>query len=113
MSRMFAIRALLFGLFLFWVTPLHSQTATPDSSDEHTTFRSNVRVVLPDIVVRNGKDEPVTGLPKEDFQILEDGQPQALASFEEHAGLPRHAGIGHPSEAAAQRFLQPPAGQDG
>ncbi len=41
-----------------------------------------------DVVVTNAKDEPVTGLPKEQFQIFEDGQPQTLTSFEEHAGLP-------------------------
>jgi VWFA-related protein len=38
-------------------------------------------------VVTNGKDEPVPGLRKEDFQILENGQPQTIASFEEHKGI--------------------------
>ena len=39
-------------------------------------------------MVTNAKDDPVTGLPKEQFQIFEDGQSQTLTSFEEHAGLP-------------------------
>jgi len=56
--------------------------------DEQTTIRSSVRVVLVDVVVTDSKDEPVTGLPKEQFQLFEDGKPQTLASFEEHAGVP-------------------------
>jgi VWFA-related protein len=85
---MFPIRGRLFALVVLSVLPLHSQTAKPDSSNEPTTFHANVRRVLVDIVVTNAKDEPVTGLPKEPFQVFEDGKPQILTSFEEHAGLP-------------------------
>ena len=82
------IRGCLLGLVLLPVLPSYSQTASPVSSTERTTFRANVRVVQVDVVVTKGKDEPVTGLPKNDFQIFEEGQPQTFASFEEHAGLP-------------------------
>jgi VWFA-related protein len=82
------IRGFLLGLALLSISPAYSQTANPDSSGERTTFRANVRRVLVDIVVTNAKDEPVTGLPKEQFQILEDGHLQTLTSFDEHAGLP-------------------------
>src|SRR5579864_3159136 len=71
--------------------PIHhasSQTANTTAAADETKFRANVRVVLVDVVVTNGKDEPVTGLPKEQFQIFEDGKAQSLASFEEHSGLP-------------------------
>ncbi|MFZ1138715.1 MAG: VWA domain-containing protein [Candidatus Sulfotelmatobacter sp.] len=85
---MVPIRDFVLGLVLLSVSPLHSQTARPQSSSPQTTFRANVRAVLVDVVVTNGKDEPVTGLPKENFEVFEDGQPQTLASFEEHAGLP-------------------------
>jgi VWFA-related protein len=68
------------------VTPIYSQTVAPGSPE--TLFRAKVRVVLVDVVVTNGKDEPITGLHPEDFQVSEDGQAQTLASFEEHAGLP-------------------------
>ena len=64
---MFVLRGCLLALVVLSVFPIHSQTATPDSSNETTTFRSNVRRVLLDVVVTDSKDEPVTGLPKENF----------------------------------------------
>ena len=84
---MFPIRGCLLGLVLLSVLPVWGQTANPDST-EQTTFRANVRRVLVDVVVANSSDQPVTGLAQEQFQVFEDGHPQALASFEEHAGLP-------------------------
>ncbi len=84
---MFPIRGCLLGLVLISGLPVWGQTANPDSK-EQTTFRANVRRVLVDVVVTNSNDQPVTGLAQEQFQVLEDGHPQTLASFEEHAGLP-------------------------
>jgi VWFA-related protein len=63
---------------------LFSQTAASDS--RVTTFRAETRLVLLDIVVTNGKGEPVPGLRKEDFQVTEDGKPQNISVFEEHTG---------------------------
>jgi VWFA-related protein len=85
---MFAIRGCLLGVVLLSIFPAYSQTSSPDSSSQQPTFRANVRRVLVDVVVTDTKDEPVTGLPKEQFQIFEDGHPQTLTSFDEHAGLP-------------------------
>jgi VWFA-related protein len=81
-------RGCLLGVVLLFVLPVCSQTSSPDTSSQQPTFRANVRRVLVDVVVTNGKDEPVTGLPREQFQIFEDGHPQTLTSFDEHAGLP-------------------------
>jgi VWFA-related protein len=83
---MIPIRGFLLGLVLLSVVSAYSQTANSDS--DQTTFHASVRRVLVDVVVTNGQDQPVTGLPKEDFQVFEDGKPQPLASFDEHAGLP-------------------------
>ncbi len=58
------------------------------STDQTPIFKANARVVLVDVVVTKGNDEPVTGLKQEQFQVLEDGRPQTLASFEEHQGIP-------------------------
>jgi VWFA-related protein len=85
---MSSIRGYLLALLVLSVFPLHSQTATPDSSNETTVFHANVRRVLVDVVVTDSKDEPVTGLPKENFQVFEDSHAQPLTSFDEHAGLP-------------------------
>ena len=85
---MCATRGCLLSVILFSVFPAYSQTSNPDPSSQQPTFRANVRRVLVDVVVTDTKNEPVTGLPKEQFQIFEDGHPQTLTSFEEHAGLP-------------------------
>ncbi len=48
-------------------------------------FKASSEAVVVDIVVTKGRDEPVTGLRKEDFQVTEDGQSQPVSFFEEHA----------------------------
>ena len=42
-----------------------------------------------DAVVTNSKVEPVAGLQKKDFEILEDGKPQTISVFEEHKVVAR------------------------
>ena len=70
------------------VFPLHSQTAVPDSGNAVATIKSKVRLVLVDVVVTNNKGDAVTGLQKQDFEVLEDGKPQTVSTFEEHHGAP-------------------------
>ncbi|MBV8515461.1 MAG: VWA domain-containing protein, partial [Acidobacteria bacterium] len=53
---------------------------------QQPAIRSDVRMVLVDVVVTGVKGQPVGGLKKEDFQVSEDGKPQAVSFFEEHAG---------------------------
>jgi VWFA-related protein len=77
----------LLGLVLLSAFPVYGQAAKPDST-QRTVLHANVRRVLVDVVVTNSNDQPVTALPREQFQVFEDGHPQALTSFEEHAGLP-------------------------
>ena len=67
---------------------LHPQTASPDSGKAVPTIESKVRLVLVDVVVTNSKGDAVTGLHKEDFEVLEDGKPQTVSTFEEHHGVP-------------------------
>jgi VWFA-related protein len=86
--RAYALRSVVLLAVIFICIPGFSQDTSSNPKDEQTTFRSNVRVVLVDVVVTDSKDEPVTALPKEQFQVFEDGKPQTLASFEEHAGVP-------------------------
>jgi len=64
--------------------------AQKSSSDAQAipTFQAKARLVLVDVVVTNNKGEPVTGLKKEDFEVLEDGKAQAISNFEEHKGAP-------------------------
>jgi VWFA-related protein len=67
------------------------------SSQNAPVLKVEVRVVLVDVVVTNKKGEPVTGLKKDQFAVLEDGTPENIASFEEHHDTP-HAS---PREAIA------------
>lgn len=79
------------ALLLFVVSSLHAQTQQPPppkSASDQPTIKSEVRIVLVDVVVTKGKGEPVPGLHKQDFQVLEDGQPQMISFFEEHKGAP-------------------------
>jgi VWFA-related protein len=72
---------------LLAVSPTIAQNENA-ATDQQPNFKSNVHVVLIDVVVTSSKDEPVTGLTKDQFQVFEDGKPQAVGSFEEHAGIP-------------------------
>jgi VWFA-related protein len=79
-------RLLLLAPFLALpAAPLHAQTAVPDASGR-LVFKANVRTVVLDVVVTSHDGKPVKGLHKEDFQVSEDGPPQAITFFEEHSG---------------------------
>jgi len=82
------LRLLLFLIVsVFAISPIVAQNQNATSTDQQPTFKSNVRSVLVDVVVTNN-DQPVTGLTKDKFEVLEDGKPQTIGSFEEHAGMP-------------------------
>lgn len=55
-----------------------SQAAVP-------VIKANTRAVVVDVVVTKGQDEAVTGLHTQDFRLMEDGKPQPIDFFEEHA----------------------------
>src|SRR5665213_2377155 len=44
-------------------------------------FRSTVNLVLVDVVIRDKKGAIVTGLTRDDFQLVEDGKPQQILTF--------------------------------
>jgi VWFA-related protein len=45
-------------------------------------FPSDVDAVTVDVVVLDERQQPVEGLRREDFTVLEDGRPQAIGSFD-------------------------------
>jgi VWFA-related protein len=51
---------------------------------QQPTIKSDVRIVLVDVVVTGAKGQTAGGLKKADFQISEDGKAQAVSFFEEH-----------------------------
>ena len=74
--------------FLLAAASIQAQN-TPSQANSNTqvpTIKTEANVVLVDVVVAQGKGEPVVGLQKEDFQVREDGHPQRISFFEEHTG---------------------------
>lgn len=51
-------------------------------------LKTTARLAVVDVVVTDYNDQPVPGLRKEDFEVFEDGKPQTISVFEEHAGNP-------------------------
>jgi len=58
--------------------PLQNEDSVP-------TLHAGTHLVVLDVVVTDKKGHTVPGLTREDFHIFEDGQPQAVKFFEEHA----------------------------
>ena len=80
---------------------LNPQTAqVPPSANP--TFKAKTQLVLVDVVVTDSKGHPVAGLQKDEFAIFESanltgrGEKQAIASFEEHKGVPSRVEPPHP-----------------
>jgi VWFA-related protein len=74
--------ALILPVLLFPSAQIHTQSAP--SSAPTPVFKSSTHAVIVDVVVDNGKGEPVSALRKEDFRVYEDGKPQTIDFFEEH-----------------------------
>jgi hypothetical protein len=68
------------------------------------TLHEGTHLVLMDVTVADKQGHPVAGLTKDDFKLLEDGQPQTIKFFEEHAPVDpaeiarRKGGTGGPTE---------------
>ncbi len=67
------------------------------------TFKSTSRLVLLDVVVTDLNGQPVSGLTKSDFTVLEDKQPQSIVSFESTTAHPRNSISG--SQAPVNIFV--------
>ncbi len=68
------------GALLLPAKAQRSRQVPPEQ--EEPTLRSHSRLVMLDVVVTDRAGNPVTGLHKDDFTVLEDGQPQRIANFE-------------------------------
>jgi VWFA-related protein len=61
--------------------PAIVRTQESNSAVPSFTIRANTRLVLVDVVVRDKKGEPVTGLKAEDFTVEENGKKQKISVF--------------------------------
>src|ERR1051325_4972559 len=66
---------------------LPSQTSAPPPQVTPPTIKVSTRLVLVDVVVRNRKGDPISGLSVSNFTILEGGVAQKISSFEEHHAM--------------------------
>ena len=65
------------------LSPLSAQSDTqPVPATDVPTFRTTVRRVIVDVVVRDSNNKPVHGLKPSDFVVAEDGHPQNVLSFD-------------------------------
>ena len=61
---------------------LVSLAALAVSQETPPTFKREVEVVTVDVVVTDKAGNPITGLAREDFTVLDEGVPQALVNFD-------------------------------
>ncbi len=61
---------------------LLAQASAPAQEPKPPVFAREVEQVTVDVVVADKQGNPVTGLRKDDFTILDEGQPQTIVSFD-------------------------------
>lgn len=80
------LTALALSIFLLSVPgSLAAQASTASDASsanpQPQTIRSSTRLVQLSVIALDGKGEPLTGLKKEDFTVLDEGQPQNISFF--------------------------------
>jgi VWFA-related protein len=70
------------GRPLLALASLLAVAAAGASQEPPVTFKREVEVVTVDVVVVDKAGEPVTGLTRDDFTVLEEGVPQTILNFE-------------------------------
>jgi VWFA-related protein len=83
-----------------------SQKDDKDQDEQPTTtFRANTNVVQLFFNVKDKKGGLIANLPKESFQIFEDGKPQTIKYFSANSDLPLTLGILIDASASQERVL--------
>ncbi len=72
------------------------QSADSQAKDSPATLRTNVHLVVLDVVAMDDHGHPAADLNRDDFVVLEDGKPQQVKQFE-----PRMSSSAPPSEPTA------------
>jgi VWFA-related protein len=79
-------------MMLFFLSAASLFAQAPAGLPPQTTLKSTTHEVVVDVVVTGGKGDAVNGLRKEQFQVFEDGKPQAIDFFEVHGSRALPAG---------------------
>jgi VWFA-related protein len=109
-----AARALILCSALFCVA---QQPSVPQQEAPITTLHADTRLILLDVVVTDKQGKPVRNLSKDEFTIQEEGENQAIASFEAPGGHapvvlgenPKPAGDGKSTNQPAAKTMVPSA----
>lgn len=80
MSRSLLFLAVVVSIATALAVSRERQSGTADTQ-KPPIIRRTTRAVNVDVVVTDRKGQPVQGLGKEDFQILDNGQPEQITSF--------------------------------
>lgn len=68
--------------------PKTSSAPASDQSQPDATFKVNVKLVNVFVTVTDDHGAPVANLLKDNFQVLEDGNPQQISVFDKESALP-------------------------
>jgi VWFA-related protein len=102
---LFPIAAVVLQLILMQALVAQDTGSSQDRDEALTTFKSQVDVVQLFFNVKDKKGGLIAGLTKNDFQILEDGKPQAVKYFAAESNLPLTLGILIDSSPSQERVL--------
>jgi len=72
-------------------TPAVPNGTQPVSTTGVATIHARTNLVVVDVVVTDSKKNPIHGLQKSDFTLMEDGKLQVIRNFEEHTEVPLSA----------------------
>ncbi len=67
--------------------------APPEQAEQVPTFRADINFVRVDVIVTDKQGNPVHDLRQEDFEVTEDGKPQAIQTFK-LVNVSENAGVG-------------------
>jgi VWFA-related protein len=82
LGKYFSIALLFLTLTCFtYIRPAQSQNKEAQKSQDPATLRIETELVQIDVVVTDKQGKLVSDLKREDFQIFEDGKPQAISNF--------------------------------
>src|SRR5436305_3340243 len=86
---------------------LANHAAFGQKDSDVLTLKSQSRLVLLDVVVRDGSGKTISGLRPEDFAVFEDDKPQQVRFFDAHSSRTASAAGGAESPHTPDKKLPP------
>jgi VWFA-related protein len=106
------LRGLVFASLGLLVGPFSVRAQVPKSPFQEPLVKAQTNAVVVDVVVTDHSGKPALGLRKQDFDLTEDGKPQAIDFFDEYSvtsapaatlpKLPPHAFSNQPSASPGE-----------